>query len=106
MIICSSLLSQLLALQKATGIKLEELIGFYGELPHAILPNAVVKPLYQTVFLNKATTGFLDETLLPEKVDGTTTLGDHQVSLAACLQLSELDFDTITGNIRQHRSHL
>ncbi len=92
---CLVVMSKLSALTEATGIRLEELIGFYGTIPHAILPDAVVKPLYQSVFQNKATTGFLDETLLPEKVDGSTTLASHQVSLAACLQVSEQDFNKL-----------
>lgn len=94
---CLITLSTLQTINQRTGIKREELIGFYGEIPHTIIPNATLKPLYQQVFLNKATTGFLDETLLPALVDGSTTLNDHAVSLAACLQLSALDFSRITG---------
>lgn len=94
---CLITLSKLQTINQTTGIKREELIGFYGEVPHTIIPNATVKPLYQQVFLNKATTGFLDETLLPALVDGSTTLNDHAVSLAACLQLSAVDFSHITG---------
>jgi hypothetical protein len=94
---CLLALSKLQTINQATGIKREELIGFYGEIPHTIIANATIKPLYQQVFLNKATTGFLDETLLPILVDGSTTLNAHAVSLAACLQLSALDLERITG---------
>lgn len=94
---CLVTLSKLQSINQSTGIKREELIGFYGEIPHTIIPNATIKPLYQQVFLNKATTGFLDETLLPALVNGSTTLTNHAVSLAACLQLSALDLSRITG---------
>lgn len=94
---CLLKLSQLQTINASTGIKREELTGCYGNMPHVLLPDATIKPLYQQVFLNKATTGFLDETLRPELVNGTTTLDNHAVSLAACLQLSAQDFTRITG---------
>ena len=81
----------LVILSEATGIKLDELIGFYGEIPHRILYNDAPKPLYHQVFLNKAKTGFIDERLLPENVDGSQLLENCQTSIAVCLQISEKD---------------
>ncbi|HEY0426486.1 MAG TPA: neuraminidase-like domain-containing protein [Pyrinomonadaceae bacterium] len=82
-------------LAEKTGIKLEELLGFYGEIPHAELTNADKKPLYQQIFLNKAKNGFIDPGLLPEKIDGTQSLSNFKTSLSVCLHLSEQDFDKL-----------
>lgn len=82
-------------LSEKTGIKLEELLGFYGEIPHEELTNADKKPLYHQIFLNKAKNGFIDENLLPEKIDGTQLLSTFKTSLSVCLRLSEQDFDKL-----------
>jgi hypothetical protein len=99
--------ADLLKLSEETGIKIEELIGFYGEIPHEILNDDVPKPLYHQVFLNKAKNGFIDDRLqLPEEKTGSELLIDVQNSLSVCLQLSEQDFDKIalTGNITTYGS--
>lgn len=83
----------LMKLSEETGIKLDELIGFYGEIPHQILNDDAVKPLYHQLFLNKAKNGFMDEGLLPEKVDGSQLLSNFQTSIAVCLQLKEQDLE-------------
>ncbi|MCD9186655.1 MAG: hypothetical protein LUM44_09485 [Pyrinomonadaceae bacterium] len=75
-----------------TGIKLEELVGFYGEIPFREFPNSVTKPLYEQIFLNKAKNGFIDEKLLPAAVNGAQTLISVQTSLSACLGLTEQEF--------------
>ena len=94
-------------LSEETGIKIEELIGFYGEIPHEILNDDAPKPLYHQVFLNKARNGFIDDLLLlPEEKTGSELLNDVQNSLSVCLQLSEQDFDKIAlaGNITTYGS--
>jgi len=82
-------------LSEKTGIKLEELLGFYGEIPHEVLTDDGKKPLYHQIFLNKAKNGFIDENLLPEKIDGTGSLISFKTSLSVCLRLSEQDFDNL-----------
>ena len=82
-------------LSEKTGIKLEELLGFYGEIPHKVLTDEGKKPLYHQIFLNKAKNGFIDEGLLPEKIDGTQPLSNFKTSLSVCLRLSEQDFDKL-----------
>lgn len=82
-------------LSEKTGIKLEELLGFYGEIPHEVLTDEGKKPLYHQIFLNKAKNGFIDEGLLPEKIDGTQPLSNFKTSLSVCLRLSEQDFDKL-----------
>jgi len=85
-------------LSEKTGIKLEELLGFYGEIPHDVLTEGK-KPLYHQVFLNKAKNGFIDEGLLPEKIDGTQPLINFKTSLSVCLRLSEQDFGKLVATL-------
>lgn len=85
----------LLNISEETGIKIDELIGFYGELPHQILMYDAAKPLYHQIFLNKAKNGFIDEGLLPEKVDGSQLLSNFKSSLSVCLQIKEQDLDKL-----------
>ncbi|HMC99176.1 MAG TPA: hypothetical protein VKH37_03455, partial [Ferruginibacter sp.] len=58
--------------------------------------------MYQQIFLNKAKNGFIDENLLPEKVDGPVIhpavllhLGDVKASLQVCLKIKETDLDLL-----------
>jgi hypothetical protein len=86
----------LMKLSEETGIKLDELIGFYGEISYQILKDDAVKPLYYQLFLNKAKNGFIDEKLQsPAKKTGAELLGDVKTTIAVCLQISEQDFDQI-----------
>jgi len=77
-----------------TGVKLEQLLGFYGELLHEKLTDTS-SPLYQQTFLNKARNGFIDEGLLPEKVDGSQLIANFKSSISVCLQISEQDLDKL-----------
>ena len=85
----------LLKLSEETGIKIDELIGFYGEIPHKILKDDAAKPLYHQVFLNKAKNGFIDEGLVPEKVDGSQLLNNFITSISVCLQIKEQDLNKL-----------
>jgi len=87
--------SQLKEISNRTGIKLSELIGFFGEIPHAVYDNHRLKPLYQQIFLNKARNGVIDEALLPENVDGSQLLTAHLQSIATCLQLKQKDLELV-----------
>lgn len=89
----------LLELSEQTGIKIDELIGFYGDIPHQILNDAAPKPLYYQVFLNKAKNGFIEEGLLPEKVDGSQSVGTYKTNISVCLQISERDFDELSWTL-------
>jgi hypothetical protein len=92
---CLKKAAALLRISKETGIKLDQLLGFYGELPHEDLPEPAKKPLYHQVFLNKAKNGFIDENLLPEKIDGSQGLNTLTTSLSVCLQISVQDLDKL-----------
>jgi hypothetical protein len=82
-------------LSEDTGIKIDELIGCYGEIPHLILKVDAPKPLYYQVFLNKAKNGFIDEGLLPEKVDGSQLINTFITSISVCLQLKQQDLEKL-----------
>ena len=92
---CLKKAAALLRISKETGIKLEQLLGCYGELPHDELPEPAKKPLYHQVFLNKAKNGFIDENLLPEKIDGSQALNTLSTSLSVCLQISVQDLEKL-----------
>ncbi len=87
--------ADLLKLSEQTGIKIDELTGFYGEIPHTVLTDDAPKPLYQQIFLNKAKNGFIDEGLLPEKIDGTSLLSNFITSISVCLQIKEQDLNKL-----------
>jgi hypothetical protein len=94
--------ADLKTLAAKTGFKLEELLGFYGEIPHKELIETAPKPLYHQIFLNKAKNGFIDEKLLPARVDGSQKLDTVQTSLSVCLRLSETDFVKLLGLVPNH----
>jgi hypothetical protein len=85
----------LLRIARQTGLKIDELIGFYGEIPHVELRETGKKPLYHQIFLNKAKNGFIDDGLLPEKIDGSQLLVNFKKSIAVGLQVSEKDLDKL-----------
>ena len=87
--------ADMLTITEETGIKLDELIGCYGEMPHESPEENPFTPLYHQIYLNKAKNGTIDEALLPEKINGTGMLGDVAASLMVCLQIKEKDFDTL-----------
>lgn len=78
-----------------TGIKIEELLGFYGEIPNTPIDSQKTPQLYQQIFLNKAKNGNIDEGLLPEKVNNTQNLAPLTTSLAVCLQLKKTDLEKL-----------
>ncbi len=92
---CLIKMADLLEISEKTGIKLEELTGFYGEIPHVQNLYLDTKPLYHKIFLNKAVNGFIEEGLLPENINGTKQLSDYKTTLALSLQISEQDFDKV-----------
>jgi 5-hydroxyisourate hydrolase-like protein (transthyretin family) len=88
--------AQLKEISEKIHIKIDELVGFFGEIPHDILQEDALKPLYHQVFLNKAKNGVINEGLLPEKVDGSQLLNTYIGYIANCLQLKEKDLAYIT----------
>lgn len=91
--------AQIKEISERINIKVEELIGCFGELPHVDLQEQDEKgskPLYHQVFLNKAKNGVIDEGLLPDKVDGSQVLNTYIGYIATCLQLKQKDIEYIT----------
>ena len=90
---CLIKIAEIKEITEKITVKIEELIGCYGEIPHAIL-NDGIKPLYEQIFLNKAKNGAINEEFLPENfANGSNPLNDvNNISyLAACLQLNPKD---------------
>ena len=85
----------LLTISRKTGIAIDELIGFYGDIPNKILLNDIPKPLYQQVFLNKAKNGFEDSDLQPANVNGGQLLSAKSASIAVCLQIKLQDLEKL-----------
>jgi hypothetical protein len=88
--------AQLKEISDRTGIKIEELIGCFGEIPHIILFDQETggqKPLYQQIFQNKAKNGIVNVGLVPEKVDGSQLLNPYINYIATCLQLKQKDLE-------------
>ena len=92
---CLKKAAALLRISQETGIKIDQLLGCYGELPHEELPDPAKTPLYHQVFLNKAKNGFIDERLFPEAIDGSQALSTLSTSLSVCLQISVQDLDKL-----------
>ncbi|TDW49140.1 hypothetical protein EV144_103667 [Flavobacterium sp. 270] len=92
---CLIMASDLLEIAVKTGIKLEQLIGFYGKIPFEVLADDLPKPLYYQIFLNKAKNGFIDNALLPQNLDTGAVITPIKASVALCLQLKEEDLDKL-----------
>lgn len=91
---CLIMAAQLQEISEKTGIKIDELTGWYGTIPHIILSETAPKPLYHQVFLNKARNGVIDEAL--EKVDGSQLVSAHVKMIATCLQFKQKDLEAIS----------
>lgn len=85
--------AQVKEISEKTGVKMQELIGCFEELPHAVLDEEGPKPLYHQLFLNKAKNGIVEEGLLPEKVDGSQLLNSYLDYIATCLKIKQKDLD-------------
>ncbi|MFA0963524.1 neuraminidase-like domain-containing protein [Roseivirga sp. BDSF3-8] len=92
---CLIKLGRLVEIKDRTGLKIEELAGCYGEIPHTLTTNEKYVPLYQKVFLNKAVNGTIDESLLPENITDSGDIADQKTSVSLALQISEEDFDRL-----------
>lgn len=96
---CLIIMGHLKSIKEKTGIKIEELIGCYGDIPHEPNVNEKYVPLYSQVFLNKATSGQIEEGLLPENVDASESspvpLANYKTAISLALQISEADFDLL-----------
>ncbi len=85
--------AQIKEISEKTGIKIEELTGCFGAIPHTVHDEEARKPLYQYIFLNKAKNGIINEGLLPEKVDGSQLLSTYLGYISTCIQLKQKDLE-------------
>ena len=93
---CLGKAAQLKEISDRTNIKIEALIGCFGEIPHLVFHEEESKPLYYQVFLNKAKNGIINEELLPKKVDGSQVLNTYIGYISTCLQLKQKDLEFLT----------
>jgi len=84
---CLIKIAEIKRISEKTTLKMEELIGCFGEIPHTTWTDGV-KPLYDQVFLNKAKNG-IDEAFFIENValDAHLLSEENSSYLATCLQL-------------------
>lgn len=92
------ILSDLIKLEQKLGLSVEEISIFYSRIP--------VKGkngLYETLFLNKAANGFVEEALLPENVqinaaaapEDQLALSDFDNTLSICLNIDPTDTELL-----------
>ncbi|HEU4914211.1 MAG TPA: neuraminidase-like domain-containing protein [Candidatus Saccharimonadales bacterium] len=90
--------AELAVIAAKAKIKVDELIGCYGQIPYSTIEEDPVKPLYYQVFLNKAKNGPINEGLLPEAVlAGSGTVTGVAENLAVALQVKQKDFVILQG---------
>ncbi len=92
---CLVKISQLQEISNKTGIKISELIGCFGEIPHMGPIPKGSQPLYHQIFLNKAKNGEVNENLLPDQIGGAKQLNSCLPDIATCLQLSIADLEDV-----------
>ncbi|MGY0035279.1 hypothetical protein [Pedobacter sp. NJ-S-72] len=89
-------LADLQRISVLSGLKVEELTGFFGGIPYEIRTEESPLPLFHQVFLNKSKNGFVDDHLLEDTIGGAVLLSVYRDSLSVCLQLSGDDFDQLS----------
>jgi len=87
--------AQIKTISEKTKIQIEELIGFFGEIPHYVFQDDGPASLYRQIFLNKGKNGIVDEGLSPENVGGTNQLTAYADYIATCLHIKKSDLDRI-----------
>lgn len=92
---CLISVANLFEITAKTGIKLDQLLGFYGQIPFEVLTDDLPKPLYYQIFLNKAKNGIIENALLPENVNAGQSITTVKSSVALSLQLKEEDLDSL-----------
>lgn len=92
---CLKQLTKLQKLHNQTGIAIEELVAFFGEVPFRSNGDEKTPSLYNSVFLNPQTAGEPESKLLPEAVDGSTTINSVFKSIASALQMNEQDLNQL-----------
>ena len=92
---CLIAAAQLTVLSEKTGLKIEELTGCFGTLPHTALSTEAAPPLFQNVFLNKAQNGVVNKDFLPQNIDGSKSLTAYVSYLATSLQLKPADLEIL-----------
>ena len=99
---CLKIFANLKHLSDKTGLKAEELICCYGEIPHNLLPYKTTH-LYDSIFQNKAKNGFIEPALSAEEVIINETalikkqLVAYTAVISTCIGIKETDFDKLAA---------
>lgn len=88
-------IEQIVRLGARTGLKPSELVASFGEIPHEPLTGTEEVPLYQSIFLNKAVLGRIEDGLQPDAVGAGGTLSALAPALAALLKLDADGFERL-----------
>lgn len=98
--------AQLKEISERSGIKIEALMGCFGEIPHTEYLHSGSKPLYHQIFLNKAKNGVIDKKFLVKNLDGSRLLTDNINYIANCLQLKENELQPLLGLLSSNQMTL
>ena len=99
---CTKVIANLKKLAEKTGLKLEELIAFYGEIPHYSLPYKTTT-VYDTIFQNKAKSGTVEPGISVENVTENETaavkktLNDFKNAISVSININESNFDRLVA---------
>lgn len=99
---CLIVISNIKKVSEITGLKVEELICCFGEVPHTLLPYKTTT-LYDSVFQNKSKNGSIEPGLAAEKIIENESaivkkqMADFKKAISTCISIKEADFDKLVA---------
>ncbi|GAL85663.1 hypothetical protein Aasi_1417 [Sporocytophaga myxococcoides] len=99
---CLLVISNIKKISIKTGLKVEELICCFGEIPHTLLPYQT-NTLYDSIFQNKSQNRSVEPGLTAEKIIENETavvkkqLTDFRKAISTCISIKEADFDKLVA---------
>lgn len=81
----------LLKISELSGIKLDDLICSFGEIPHIMNRVLEETTLYDKIFQNKSKVGKIDPDFEASKIDGSLDINDKLQYISLCLKLKVID---------------
>lgn len=99
---CIKVIAALKKIATKSGLKIEDLICCYGEIPHTLLPFKRTT-LYDGIFQNKAKNGVTEPALSAESVTANEAaaikkqLTEVKAAVSTCIGIKETDFDKLVA---------
>ena len=99
---CIKIIANLKRLIDKTGMKPEELICCYGEIPHILLPYKTTTP-YDSIFQNKSGNAATEPELSSDNVTINESaaikkqIGAFKATICTCTSIKESDFDKLVA---------